>query len=511
MPPGGKRRAIDGESAYKNLHQWINKIKNAFVVVITPNYVDQKLRERFITEIHNRFAMLDQPLSEVEQLCEGMLTSEDFGKYFLLEHLEKFQLDHVETLKDLIKERDSKISELESTIEGLKKKVSTLESNTHVPNRDSYASVLSSVHHTPNEVECRISRSREEKFKIFVTDETLNPKSTLSKVESVLLDIVPVKKTIVQSTSRGVMLSWSDKENYVKARDALHQARQEKKFSMRKPTRLTPRVKIVGVDTSLREESERKDFLENLSQYNPHIFQKCPTIGQVRARRDLLDVFINVSPTEYAILAKEKRVYYKLRSFRVFDDDAIPECYQCLAIGHVKKNCPACPICKLIHRGICKQGTTVNICLNCNGKDGHLAKDCQKSPVCGPCVSLGLDSRHRRLERGVCPTRQRFLDRKKRMVDFSGDDDMEEDEEGIFDSGFDTTIVARDSTSAEGSTGPNIVNVTQSTPQHLYPPRTFTQKGQRNQTRERTGFRNQSNTLSSNRFNPLVGSLQSDW
>ena len=506
MPRGGKRKAIDGESAYENLHEGINKIKNGFIMVIAPNYVDQKLRERFITEIHYRFGMLDQPLSQVEQSCKGILSLEDLDKESLLEQLEKFQLDHVETLIDLIKVKDSKISELESTIEELQGKVSTLESTTPIPNSTlSYASVLSSsVPHIPNEVESRISRSRKEKFKIFVTDETLNPKSALSKVESVLLDIAPAKETIVQYTARGVMLSWSDKEIYVKAREALHQVKEEKKISMKKPTRLTPRVKVVGVDTSLKDEDERKDFLENLLQYNPHIFQKCPTIGQIRTRRDLFDVFINVSPVEYAILAKEKRVYYKLRSFRVFDDDAIPECYQCLAIGHVKKNCPPCPTCKLIHRVTCKMKTPVNICLNCIGRDGHLARDCQKTPVCGPCVSDGLDPKHRRLERGVCPTRQRFLDRKKRMVDFSGDDDMDEDEEGIFDNGWDTTVVARTSPSgAEGLTRQNLVNVPQSTPQYLYPPRTFTQRAQRNQ----------SHMFSSNRFDPLVrqSSSQSDW
>jgi len=57
------------------------------------------------------------------------------------------------------------------------------------------------------------------------------------------------------------------------------------------------------------------------------------------------------------------------------------QCFRCLAIGHVRTQCPSA-----IDRSAA--------CHNC-GKDGHRARECRDRSNCPVCAERGLDAAHR--------------------------------------------------------------------------------------------------------------------
>ena len=334
----------------------------------------------------------------------------------LQEELNDININMTSELNKRLKNLDDTVEDKNKIIKSLEDKLAAEETTPNI--LQTYSSVVSNTRgeSLPKRVQVMAMKQQSEtsRYQLFATHSSFNPSIALDIVEKSLVSMT-AQQVQARKTTRGVILTCSSPDIL---EDVVKKVQSQKDITIKEPSKLTPRIKVVGIPINIEDESSKMRFVTEIKGSNTHIFRENdPVITRVQKRKDGTAVMLEVSSSDYlAIMTQDQpRLFYRLQSFRVFEDDDILECFNCLEVGHTKSNCARCTNCKKSHRGQCREEHPTLICFKCGGN--HHAKECtEENPSCFLCRrSGGVDTNHRRLSRD-CEIRRRALERKISMI-----------------------------------------------------------------------------------------------
>lgn len=324
---------------------------------------------------------------------------------------------------NMTSELNKRLKNLEDTVEDKNKIITSLHDKLAAqeitPNiLQTYSSVVSNSRGEPFPKRIQVmamkQQSETSRYQLLVTHSSLNPSTALDTVEKSLVSMT-AQQVQARKTARGVILNCSSPAIL---EEVMKKVQSQKDVTMKEPSKLSPRIKVVAIPMNLEDEQSKMRFITEIKGSNTHIFREHdPVITRIQKRKDGNVVILEISSSDYlSIMAEDRpRLYYRLQSLRVFEDDDILECFNCLEVGHTKSNCSRCTNCKKSHRGQCREEQPTLICFRCGGN--HHAKQCtEEYPSCFLCRRLGgIDPYHRRLSPD-CEVRRRALERKITMT-----------------------------------------------------------------------------------------------
>lgn len=144
------------------------------------------------------------------------------------------------------------------------------------------------------------------------------------------------------------------------------------------PVPRLPRVSIRWVP----KETSKEELLEELYDRNfgrimsRDEFDKELTVCSRNEENEKGNVVVELSQRLHKAVMKERKVYVGLESYGVKDLSGVRQCFRCLSLDHIARQC------------------TMEICCIRCGSEGHLARGCQFEQKCRNCWTRNLPSAH---------------------------------------------------------------------------------------------------------------------
>lgn len=155
--------------------------------------------------------------------------------------------------------------------------------------------------------------------------------------------------------------------------------------------KLSPRLIVYGIPkgmtrTEIQEEliSQNLDNHENTELEVKYVFPARPS-------KNFTHCVIQVSPQVRNVFIKRQRIYLRYSSCGFEDYVRILQCYRCLALGHLARDCESVPVCGHCmdehEMKDCDRRNAAPKCYNCKKRnissacEDHLATDFRKCPL----------------------------------------------------------------------------------------------------------------------------------
>lgn len=224
--------------------------------------------------------------------------------------------------------------------------------------------------------------------------------------EKMKLQVRGVRKT----RNGGVVISTETKEDIEKLKQSVLLSTSA--LSVDEPHRRKPRITIIGVPVSLKEEEVLKCLYEqNLADKLPDLtcdaFLSSVKISHKSGKRDApsCNYIIEVTAHIRRVLIKQERLFVNWTSCPVRDFTLVTRCYKCQQYGHAAKSCrESAPMC-----GHC-------------GEVSHTINECTKketAPKCATCLRFKKPHNHKTGD-PECPAKKNAEFRYINSIDYVG-------------------------------------------------------------------------------------------
>lgn len=217
--------------------------------------------------------------------------------------------------------------------------------------------------------------------KLKTSDET---KSLVQKIicpEQMKLQVRGLRKT----KNGGVIISTETKEDIEKLRQSVQISKSG--LTVDEPYKRKPRVVIVGVPSSMKEEEVftclyNQNLAEKLQDCSLETFLTSIKLSHKSGKKDsdTCNYIVEVSAVIRKALILKDRVFVNWSSCPVRDFTLVTRCYKCQQYGHAAKSCRQ----------------TSYTCGHC-GDQGHSMKECPKKadePKCATCLHFKKPDKH---------------------------------------------------------------------------------------------------------------------
>uniref|UniRef100_A0ABD2VWW8 CCHC-type domain-containing protein n=1 Tax=Trichogramma kaykai TaxID=54128 RepID=A0ABD2VWW8_9HYME len=232
------------------------------------------------------------------------------------------------------------------------------------------------------------------------TTEPSSLKATLQSAINPIADKIHVKG-LRQTRGGSLLIETGTKEDLTKLLD--NQKLKDNGLSIKEPDKISPRMIVYDVPSSLSEEGLKKALREQNEWITPEcLFQPKFRLGKKDG--DNVHWVLEVSPAFRTLMNREKGVYLGWQRCRVRDYMSISRCFKCQGIKHIAKFCTE----------------TVETCGKC-AETGHTQKNCPRTDrpkICALCKKMGRPHDHRMDNK--CPAYLQAIEREKDRTDYGG-------------------------------------------------------------------------------------------
>lgn len=291
----------------------------------------------------------------------------------------------IETEKEVNFYKEKEIQRLEAENQKLKAEMKKKPLVDPTP-RPTYASVSHASYGSTSAYASAASMSRPARDSTIVRLDNVRPKDVADLVKQGLAGQQRTAKAVITVTATAVRVETEKgmleplKQHLVKT-SGLENA----KFADR--NHLMPQVRIEGCD----DFADQKQFIEHLRELNGRwIEPESAVVNRTVNRRDSskFDVVIAVRGHSQRKLLEMGSLLVGFSRCRVYEHLRLRQCLNCLAVGHKKDQCRACPRCKKNDCKDRKSCKTLMLCFKCGGD--HARKDCTAAtPSCYVCKHHG--------------------------------------------------------------------------------------------------------------------------